>query len=94
MKEKEKESKLPSPMAILSGKSSPKKGDKDKKPKPKFKRTELLHHDDGTQTVNMDPSEAGGQSASFSRPSLEEALSAIKERHSLVADEAAATPQA
>lgn len=81
MKEEKKDSKLPSPMAILSGKTAPKKGDKDKKPKPKFKRTELLHHDDGTQTVSMDPG------VSFSRPSLDEALAAIKEQHNAPAPE-------
>ena len=69
--------------------SSAKKGDKsDKKSKPKFKRTEVLHHDDGTQTVNMDPSEAG-KPVSFSRPGLEEALAAIKEQHSAAPEEVA-----
>lgn len=82
MKEEKKESKLPSPMAILSGKATPKKGEKsDKKPKPKYKSTMLTHHDDGTQTVSMDPA------VSFSRPSLEEALAAIKEQHNAPAPE-------
>lgn len=82
MKEEKKESKLPSPMAILSGKSDSKKdkGKSDKKPKPKYRQTMITHHDDGTQTANMEPGE-GGKPVSFSRPGLKEMLSAIEERH-------------
>jgi hypothetical protein len=83
MKE-EKEKKVPSPMAILSGKSSaPKKSsEKSKAPEKKkrrFKRTIVDHHEDGSQTANREPDEPGGQSASFSRPDLKSMLAAIQE---------------
>lgn len=86
MKE-EKEKKVPSPMAILSGKSAPaKKSDKSDKKEPekkkrKFKRTVVDHHEDGSQTANLEPSEAGGAAVSFSRPDLKSLLAGIQEHH-------------